>query len=94
MDGMGNSLGDGPSPTYNSPRRTTGQHDLLIVLDIPDHSYIDGLFKTEIEQMATKAKLVRCHGRGFNNEGRSARNIGLSALSGTKLEPDCCILVS
>ena len=72
MDGMESSLSDGTSPTYNSPRRTTGQHDLLIVLDIPDHSYIDGLFKTEIEQMATKAKLVRCRGQGFYNEDGNA----------------------
>ena len=60
MDGMGgygssgfgigiNGMGDGPNPTYASPRRTAGQHDLLIVLDIPDHDYVDGKFKTEIE---------------------------------------------
>jgi hypothetical protein len=66
---------DGPHLSNNSPRRKTGQHDQVIVLDIPDHAYVDSNFKAEVELMAAKAKLVRCLGTGFYNETGSTQEM-------------------
>ena len=68
--GFGIHGGDGQLPR-DSPRRATGQHDLIIGLDIPDHAYIDGYFQHQIEKMAAESKLVRKRGPGFYNESGS-----------------------
>ena len=57
-----------------SPRVLTRQHDLIVVLDIPDHGYIDGHYQRQIEQMATAEKLVHKLGAGFcNGSGDEAK---------------------